>query len=222
MTRRTDDRIRRDVIDELEWESHPPGSHIDAAVDHGVVTLSGSVDSYAEKVAAQEAARCVLGVTDVANELEVEVPEKHARTDAEVAHAVRHALQWNVMVPDSRIQSTVSNGWVTLEGTVDRWREHEDAEATVRPIAGVRGVSNRIAVAPPEVAAHDVCRTIEEVLARRAHREASAIKVHVRDGVVTLEGQVRSWAEKQAILGAVAHARGIQSVDDQIRISPYD
>jgi osmotically-inducible protein OsmY len=68
----------------------------------------------------------------------------------------------------------------------------------------------------------DVCRTIEEVLARHAHREASAIGVHVRDGVVTLKGQVRSWAEKQAILGAVAHARGIQSVNDQIRINPYD
>jgi osmotically-inducible protein OsmY len=222
MTRRTDDRIRRDVLDELAWESRLAGSHIDAAVDHGVVTLSGSVDSYATKLAAQEAARCVLGVTDVANELEVKVPEKHARTDTEVARAVRHVLEWDVMVPENRIQSTVSEGWVALEGTVDRYREREDAEAAVRPLVGVRGVSNRIVVAPPKVAAHDVCRTIEEVLARRAHREASAIGVHVRDGVVTLEGQVRSWAEKQAILGAVAHARGIQSVNDQIRINPYD
>lgn len=222
MTRKSDDRIRRDVLDEIAWESRLAGNHIDAAVDHGVVTLSGSVDSYAKKHAAQEAARCVLGVTDVANELEVKVPEKHARADAEVARAVRHALEWDVMVPDKRIQSTVSEGWVTLEGTVDRYREREDAEAAVRPLAGVRGVSNHIAVAPPEIAAHDVCRTIEEVLSRRAHREASAIGVHVRDGVVTLEGKVRSWAEKQSILAAVAHARGIQSVNDRIRVDPYD
>jgi osmotically-inducible protein OsmY len=222
MTATMNERIRREVLDEFQWQSHLAGSRIGVAVDDGVVTLTGTVDSYAKKYAAQEAAHCIRGVTDVANQLEVKVAEEHARSDTEVAHAVRHALEWDVMVPDSRIESSLNEGWVTLDGTVDLWREREDAEAAVRQLAGVRGVSNRIKVGPPSIAASDVCRTIEQVLARRAHRETDAIDVRIHDGVVALDGEVRSWAEKRAILGAVAHARGVKGVDDRIRIRRCD
>ncbi len=222
MTKRTDEWIRHEVLEELTWDSRVAGSDVAVGVDQGVVTLTGAVDTYAKKRAAQEAAHRVLGVMDVANDLEVKVSKKFMRTDTEVARAVRHALEWDVLIPDTRIQSNVTAGWVTLEGSVDRLREREDAEAAVRQLAGVCGVSNMITVSPAELTPHDVCRTIEEVLARRAHREASGIGVQVRDGVVTLAGEVRSWAEKQAILGAVGHARGIRAVDDKIRINPYD
>jgi osmotically-inducible protein OsmY len=222
MTRKTDERIRHEILSELTWDSRVTGSDVAVGVDHGVVTLTGAVDTYAKKRAAQEAAHRVLGVTDVANDLEVKVAKKFVKTDTEIAHAVRHALEWDVLVPDSQIQSNVTCGRVTLEGTVDRLREREDAEAAVRQLAGVCGVSNMITVSPSQIAPHDVCQTIEEVLARRAHREASGIDVRVHDGVVTLTGEVHSWAEKQAILGAVGHAQGIRTVDDKIRVNPCD
>jgi osmotically-inducible protein OsmY len=222
MTKKTDERIRHEILDELTWDSRVTGSDVAVGVDHGVVTLTGAVDTYAKKRSAQEAAHRVLGVMDVANDLEVKVAENFVRADTEIARAIRHSLEWDVLVPDSKIQSNVTCGWVTLEGTVDRLREREDAEAAVRRLAGVCGVSNMITVSPSEIAPHDVCQTIEEVLARRAHREASGIDVQVHDGVVTLAGRVRSWAEKEAILGAVGHARGIRAVADKIRINPYD
>ncbi len=218
----TDDHIRRDVLAELAWDSRMSGTPIAVAVEHGIVTLTGTVDSYAKKHAAQEAAHRIGGVTDVANDLDVQLPREHVRSDTDVARAVRHALQWDVLVPDSRIESTVTAGFVTLDGTVDLLREREDAAAAVRQLTGVRGLLNRITVSPPKITAEDVCRTIEEVLARRAQREASGIDVKVRDGVVSLTGRVRSWAERQAILGAIGHARGICAVDNQIRIDPYD
>jgi osmotically-inducible protein OsmY len=222
MTRKSDERIRHEILGELTWDSRITGSDITVGVDHGVVTFTGAVDSYAKKRAAQEAAHRVLGVTDVANDLEVKIDQNFMRTDTEIARAVRHALEWDVLVPDSQIQSNVINGWVTLEGTVGRLREREDAEAAIRQLIGVCGVSNMIRVSPSEITTHDVCQTIEEVLARRAHREASGIGVQVHDGVVTLAGQVHSWPEKEAILGAVGHARGIRAVEDRIRIKAYD
>ncbi len=218
---RDDYRVRREVLDELGWDSRTSGTAIDVAVADGVVTLTGSVDSYAQKHAAGEAAHRIAGVRDVANDIHVNVPREHVRLDTDLARAVRHALEWDVMVPDSRIESTVSDGFVTLSGTVNLLRERDDAAAAIRQLAGVRGVSNHITVAPPKVTAQDVCRTIEEVLARRAHREAGGIDVSVHDGVVSVKGRVHTWEEREAILGAIGHARGITAVDDQIRVGSY-
>ncbi len=220
MSRKSDERIRHEVLGEMEWDSRLHGSRIDVGAEHGAVTLSGTVDSYAKKHAAQEAAHRILGVTGVANDLAVKLPERHARTDTAIARAVRHALEWDVTVPDRRIESTVVNGWVTLSGNVDRLREREDAEATVRRLTGVQGVLNRIAVSAPSVTAEEVSRTIERVLARRAHREASGIDVSIRDGVVSLVGNVHSCIEQQAILRAVAHGQGIRAIDNRLRIDP--
>jgi len=216
---KTDERLRREILDELAWNSRLGDSTIDITVRNGIVSLTGAVDSYGKKHAAAEAAHHVLGVTDVANDLEVRLPDQR-HTDAEIAQAVRHALEWNVMLRHSCIRSTVSKGWVTLEGSVEILREREDAEAAVRPLVGVRGVLNRILVAPSTIDADDVSRMIDNVLARRAHREAGGINVHVAHGTVTLTGHVRSWAEKQALLGAISHARGIHSVQDRIEIAP--
>jgi osmotically-inducible protein OsmY len=226
MPRKTDERIRHEILEELGWDTRIGGSIIDVAVAGGVVTLTGTAGSYAEKLAAQGAAQHVLGVTDIANELAVTPSEQHARNDTEIARAVRHALVWDAMVPDDRIQSAVSDGWVTLAGTVDRWSEREDAEATVRRLVGVRGITNLIAVAPltsasPNMPSIDVRRMIDDVLARRAHREAHGIRAQLHDGVIALEGDVRSWAEKEAILGAIRDAPGIRGVTDHLRIDPH-
>jgi osmotically-inducible protein OsmY len=218
---KSDEEIQRDVLGELKWDSRVDEAEVGVSVAKGVVTLSGTVSSYVKQLAAQEAAHRVRGVLDVANDLQVKLPGGLTRSDSEIAHAVRHTLEWDVLVPDDQITSTVSHGWVTLEGKVDLLRERVDAERAIRQLIGVRGVSNDIAVVGPPLAPDEVRRTVEEVLARRAEREAEGIAVTVHDGTVTLAGQVSSWAEKRAIMGAVSHARGLRTVTDRLRVEPY-
>jgi osmotically-inducible protein OsmY len=174
-------------------------------------------------VAAQEAAHRVTGVLDVANDIKVKLPGDLVRTDTEIAQAVRRALEWDALVPHERIQSTVSNGWVTLQGTVDTWTQREDAERAVQNLVGVRGVSATMTVlfAKP-VLPERVREAIEQALERRAEREAKRIRVEVTPtGTVTLAGAVRSWAEKRATLAAARFAPGVQSVEDHLKIDPW-
>jgi osmotically-inducible protein OsmY len=172
-------------------------------------------------MAAQEAAHRVAGVLDVANDIQVSVPGSVGRTDTEIASAARHALEWVVLVPDTRVRTTVSSGWVSLEGEVDYWHERDDAERAVRNLAGVRGVSNKIDVKPPKIVPHDVRKSIQQALERHADREARRIDVEVCDGRVTLSGTVRSWAEKQTVVGAAKGTHGVHCVQDHLRIQPY-
>lgn len=125
------------------------------------------------------------------------------------------------MVPDERIQSTVSNGWVTLEGTVTFPHEREYAERAIRHLAGVQGVTDRIVVLAPPVEPEDVQQGIEEALARRAEREARRIRVTVEEGKVTLVGAVHSWAERRAVVGAARATPGVHEIADQLRIEPF-
>lgn len=220
---KSDGEIQRDVLRELAWDPRVEQGEIGVEVRHGVVTLSGTVSSWGKRVAAEEAAHRVAGVLDVANDIQVKVPGGLARTDAEIAEAVRQALTWDVFVPDQRIRSTVTDGWVTLDGEVDFWTEREDAERAVRNLAGVRGVTNRIAVAvtPPRELPADVQRAIEEALARRAHRQARRIRVDVAGGRVTLSGRVRSWEERRAVVGAARLAPGVETVEDRLEVDHF-
>jgi osmotically-inducible protein OsmY len=218
---KSDVQIQQEVLRELRWDTRVDATEIGVTVHTGVVTLTGTVGSWAKRAAAEEAAHRVAGVHDVANGVQVKLPSSLERTDSEIAEAVRHALEWDVFVPDTRIQSTVSDGRVTLGGTVDTAAEREDAERAVRNLAGVRGVVNKIRVAPAVRLPGDVKKAIEEALERRAQHEAKRIEVQVEEGRVILRGHVRSWAEKEAIVGAVGHAPGVQTVEDRLHIS-YD
>ncbi len=225
MLRKSDSELRRDVLDELEWDSRvewPGLAGIDVAVKHGVVTLRGAVSSHAGKKAAQEAAHHVAGVLDVANEIEVRTARLY--DDEELARAVRHVLEWDASVPDEHILLTVADGWVTLEGEVNNLREREDAEGVALKIRGVVGVVNKLAVVPRETVRVDAERLraeIEGALERRAEREAERLRVAVSDGVVELHGRVHSWQERRAIVGSVSHAPGVREVKDCLRIDPY-
>jgi len=212
----TDVEIEQQVCSELRWELGTGAQEIGINVKSGLVTLTGSVASYASRVAAREAAHRVLGVLDVADEIRVKIPSTTVRSDADIARAVRSALEWDVLVPDDRITSTVSDGLVTLEGTVETLTERNDAEVAVRRLAGVLGVHNRITVVPVKLEPAEVQEKIEEALERRAIREAERLNVSVEDGVVTLSGPVQSWDEKRAIMGAVSHAPGVKRVNDQL------
>jgi osmotically-inducible protein OsmY len=220
---KSDGELQRDVLRELAWDPRVEQAEIGVEVRHGVVTLSGTVSSWGKRAAAEEAAYRVAGVLDVANDVQVKVPGGLVRTDAEIAGAVRHALTWDVFVPDQRIRSSVTDGWVTLDGEVDFLAEREDAERAVRNLVGVRGVTNRIAVAvtPPREVPADVRRAIEEALARRASRQASRIRVDVAGGRVTLSGRVRSWEERRAVLGAARLTPGVESVEDRLEIDHF-
>jgi osmotically-inducible protein OsmY len=218
---RRDPELQQLVLQELGWDSRVDAASIGVQVADGVVTLSGQTPSYGAKLAAQEAAHRVAGVRDVVNEIQVRLPGHHVRTDEDLVHAVRQALEWNVLLPADRIQTTIAAGWVTLDGDVYSWRQRVDAEAAVRHLAGIVGVTNHLKVAAPEVEAYQIRSTIESALERRAAREASRIAVEVDRGTVTLSGWVQSWLEKQAIIGAVGHARGVTQLVDQLRIDPY-
>lgn len=217
---RTDAEIQQAVLRELRWDPRIEETDVGVEVDAGVVTLTGTVSSYARRMAAQEAAHRVEGVHDVANDIHVRPPGSTQRTDAEIAHEVRRALESHVLVPEERIHCTVTDGWVTLEGEVEYWHQREEAERSIRNLAGMRGLTSKIRVVPPAADAVEVREAIEEALERRAERAARHVKIVVHDGMVTLAGPVRSWAEKQAILGAARFTHGVRAVEDHLRIDP--
>jgi len=221
MKRKSDSEIRSQVLRELKWDSRVGWSQIGVEVMEGVVTLKGVVSSYAQKLAAQDAAHRINGVLDVANDVEVKPDGLFARGDAEIALAVRHVLEWDALVPDDRIKSTVSAGWVTLEGNVDFWQQREDAERSVLRLEGVIGVTNEITVAPKRVDAKELREEIEYALERRADREAERFRIEVHDGAVDLFGRVHSWQEKRAVVGSIIRAPGVSAIRDHLRIDPY-
>lgn len=216
---KTDSQIQQDVIREIGWDTRISSTDVGVEVHDGVVTLTGTVASWAKKLAAQDAAHRVGGVQDVANDIEVLLPGTGRRTDTDIARAVRTALQWNVLVPDTRIQSTVSDGVVTLAGAVDFCSQYDDAERAVRDIEGVRMVVNEIAVVPAHpVAAADVKRAIEAVLERRAVDVAGKLRLQIDEGDVVLDGVVGTWAERAAVVGVVRGTPGVKKVDCRIRV----
>ena len=219
--KKSDPEIQQEVLHELEWDTHVLETEIGVTVDRGIVTLSGTVGSWAKREAAQEAAHRVAGVLDVANDIEVHLPGSGPRSDADIARAVRDSLEWDVFVPDSRIRSTVSRGQVTLEGDVDFGNQRSDAERAIRNLLGVTLVINRIEVDPPKVAAAELRGAIEAALRRQAQREAQRVKLDLEDGLVTVTGVVHSNSEREAVVGAVRGTPGVTRVDSHLRIEPY-
>ncbi len=221
MKKKSDSEIKKEVLRELKWDSRIGWARIGVEVSEGVVMLNGVVSSYAQKLAAQDAAHRINGVLDVANEVEVKPEGVFARSEAEIALAVRHVLEWDALVPDERIKSTVSDGWVTLGGDVDFGQQREDAELSVLRLEGVIGVTNEITVAPKTVDAGELRQEIEYALERRADREAERLRIEVHDGAVDLFGRVHSWQEKRAVVGSISHAPGVSTIRDHLRIDPY-
>jgi osmotically-inducible protein OsmY len=218
---KTDEQIQRDVLDELKWDARVQPNEIGVAVKDGIVTLTGWVDSYTKKWAAEDAAKRVRGVKAVANEIEVRLPGAAERTDADLAAAAIRALQWDAFVPIERIQVTVSKGWVTLQGAVDWEFQKEDAERVVRRLTGVRGVTNLITVKPHiQPSPAELKRKIEDALVRDAETDAQRITVEVQGSKVILRGKVRSWAERQEAERMAWSAPGVIEVENDILIEP--
>ena len=216
---KTDLQLQRDVLDELKFEPSIRESEIGVAVKAGVVTLTGSVDSYSEKFSAERTAERVGGVKAVAEDIKVKLPGSYERSDTDIAHALVNALRWDTQVPDDRIKVAVKDGWIDLKGTVEWQFQKRAAEGAVRNLMGVKGVTNLITVKPKTVSTGEVGQKIKDSLRRHAERDADKITIEARDGRVTLRGTVSSFAERRDAERAAWQAPGVTIVDDFIAVS---
>jgi osmotically-inducible protein OsmY len=214
---KTDAQLKTDVTEELFWDPAINATHVGVIVNDGVVTLTGHLDTFAEKHAVERAVRRISGVRGIALELDVKLAMAHKRSDSEIASAATSALRWNSLVPDESVKVEVEDGWVTLTGEVSWGFQQNSAEQCVRSLVGVRGLTNRITL-KPQVSTENIGAQISAALTRHATREAKHISVDVKGTVVTLNGKVHSLAERDAAIGAAYSARGVSTVVDRLQV----
>jgi len=216
---KTDQQIQRNVMDELAWDPVLKASEIGVTCSQGVVTLSGYVNSYSKKLAAENAAKRVKDVKAVAVDIEIKLPSDDKRTDADVATAALNALKWSSFVPDDLVKLKVEDGWVTLEGDVEWQYQKESAASAIKDLIGVRGISNLIRVRP-SVSPVLVKDSIKKALERSAYIEAAGINIVTEGGNITLKGKVRSWGERTEVERAAWATPGVLDVKDELVIAP--
>ncbi len=213
---KTDSQLKQDIEIELKWDPKVNAAQIGVSVDKGAVTLLGTVDTYAEKWAAEDATKRVFGVCTVAQDLTVKILGDHKRTDSDIAAAVQHALKWDVFTPNS-VTAKVQNSAVTLEGQV-KWNfEREAAERAVRYLTGVVAVYNSITL-KPEASASQVKEKIQSALQRQATKDTNSIHIDASGSKVTLTGHASSWQSIEDAAHAAWAAPGVTEVVDQMKM----
>ncbi len=218
---KTDMELRRDVQAELDWDPRFDSRGIGVSAKDGVVTITGTVTTYAEKNAVEEATQAVAGVRAIANEIEVALDESAERDDSEIAAAALGSLKSNASVPADSIKVIVRDGWITLEGEVSMRFQADMAEKAVQNLWGVKGVFNNITQRVlPQTTATDVKSKIEDAFRRHAQLDADAIGVAVKDGTLILSGDVHTLRERSDAEVAAWAAPGVRNVDNRIRVQP--
>lgn len=218
---KTDAQIRDDIEAEFDSDLSFDASRIGVTVKDGVATLSGHVDTYAALFSARKAAQAVAGVQAVANEISVDLPFAFKRTDGELADSILSAFRMNVSIPADTVNVTVRDGWVTLDGSVN-WRYQKNAcEEAIRPLRGIRGISDNIVVKQAvKISAGEIRKRIQSSFQRHAHQDTQRIHITVADGTVLLEGEVPTFHEKDAAEAAAWGAPGVSKVDDRLVVRP--
>jgi osmotically-inducible protein OsmY len=214
---KTDAQLKADVTQELAWDPSINAAHVGVTAQAGVVTLTGHLETFAEKHAVERAVQRVEGVKAVAVELDVKLAPGHRRSDSEIAQAAETAFKWYSLIPADRIRVKVEKGWVTLTGEVDWDYQRSSAAKTVRGLMGVVGVSNHVTL-KPSVTPANVSARIREALTRHAEREARHVEVLVLGSTVTLRGHVDSWEDRAAAAGAAWAAPGISLVVNDLKV----
>jgi osmotically-inducible protein OsmY len=214
---KTDVQVKREVQEELDWDPAINATEVGVEVRDRVVTLSGHLSTYAEKLAAEKAVQRVAGVKAVVVELDVRLKSSDKRTDEDIAHTVRSILLWTVGVPEDKVKVQVEKGFVTLFGEVEWGYQSRLAERQASQARGVVRVMNQIKVLAT-VGAVDIGKEIDRALARHVEREAKRIRVTVEGGTVTLSGTVDSLIERSVVRGAAWSAPGVHAVSDQLTV----
>lgn len=214
---KSDTRIQKDVMEELEWQPILNAAQIGVSVHDGVVTLTGIVDTFTKKITAENAAKKVSGVKGVAEEIQVGSSPSYNKTDAEIADAILNALKWHTAVMDNRIKFKVEKGVVTLEGDVEWDYQRAAAKSAIENLTGIKKIFNFISVIP-RIAVSDLKSKIKAALQRSALTDANNIDVEVDGSRVVLSGIVHSIQEKEDAESAAWMAPGVDSVENRIAI----
>ncbi|MBT8472045.1 MAG: BON domain-containing protein [Marinicaulis sp.] len=218
-----DERIRNDIQEEIAWDPRVKTTDIGVTVKNGAVRLTGTVASYAERYAAETAAKRVKGVHAVAEDIEISLPNDDKVTDEVIAERISNLLEWNVIIPDPHIQAEVRNGYVTLTGEVDWNFERDTIKNQVIHMYGVRGVDNRVMLRKKaqkkQVSERDIKYQITRALHRNADLEKSKINIAVDGNKVTLTGDINANYEKALIERAAWSAQGVMQVVDNLRVN---
>ena len=215
---KTDSQLQHDVMAELEWDPSIHHTDIGVSVTGGVVTLSGLVRSYAEKLEAEKAVHRVAGTRAIAEELKVRYPSDAKTSDTEIAKRIADVLAWDALVPADRVSVKVEQGWVTLTGTLDWYYQKEAARRAAGRISGVVGISNLVTLRQAPVAG-DIKERIMAAIKRSANADAASVTVITDGGKVTLGGRVKAWTERQIAERAAWAAPGVTSIEDNIIIA---
>jgi osmotically-inducible protein OsmY len=217
---KSDEIVQLHVLEELDWEPSLNAAQIGVTVAGGVVTLTGHVPSYGEKLTAEEVAQRVHGVKKIVSEIEVRPGEGHQRGDAEIAGAALRALEWDAKAPHDRIQVVVRNGWITLGGTVEHGFQKIAAERAVRHLVGVHGVTNAISVESHH-SPEKLKTGIQSALRRSATVNSRTVSVETEGGAVVLSGDVHSFAEREEAERICWRALGVSQVENCITVTPW-
>lgn len=216
---RSDIEIQADVLDEIRWDPRITATNVGVEVSEGVVTLSGHVESYFEKLHAEKAAKRVYGVHAISQEIRVLLPGSSVRSDTEIARQIQSIILWSSIDPDEHIYIKVERGFITLSGKVDAYHQKELAQNFATNMLGVIGVTNLIKI-EPKLSIPIIKKDIKDSFKRQAVDQAEKLDITIDKNIVTIAGKVKSWSERNSAINTVWSIPTVENVIDRIQVAP--